>query len=586
MLWILLTACSDKTPSVTDTGDSGEEPAFTIDSDAVIDTSPPIETSPPIDTEDTAPPIDTVDTSGGDTAVPVPTVSLWPATLVVSPGASYQLRVEAVWEDGTEEDTSKLLWASSDEEIATITEDGTITALAEGEASFLTDVAGAPVEASVTVRGDGLLTISVIEADSGNPVNAARVVVGETSVTAGKDGVVDIEVPDGEAIDVIVYTGSSYEPELITTTIVDLVAREVVLPLRLQGAEGSGPVTLTGDADLSGCETGGWSDLTVGIAGSAIQDGPLFWDAADLLGEDEEIEFYTGTTSVPGNIILGEYKEDYTTMARIGSGGVWAFAGPISIADATGAIADPGSALQALLNNWDSFRADWVDGTWGDAGDTVEQDVAPSYEMSDTFEVEVPALPLGFGGDEEVLALALIDGAGGHGVVGMAMGEEGTLEVSRVPVADLGSKTEGAVLLYAQVDGIGSGGSRVVTWAEIDGGVAAPPEWMGVANLESFSGSAHTFSFHPDERANLQRLHIQANDGTERDYWFGPGSQKGDLPDGGPAMGWGNTNWTLTTLDLTEGTFESLLSEGGLTQSNLQRIGLTSSTAVQNFVGG
>ena len=585
MLWLYLVACSDKTPSTSDTGDSAEEPDFTIDSDAVIDTSPPIDTTPPIDTVDTSPPVDTVDTGGGDTAVPVPTVSLWPAHLVVSPGGSYQLRVEASWEDGTEEDTSKLLWLSSDEKIATISDDGTITAVAEGEATFTADVAGALAEASVAVRGDGLLTISVIEADSGGPVNAARVVVGETSVTAGKDGVVDISVPDGEAVDVIVYTGSSYEPELITTSIVGLVAREVVLPLRLQGAEGSGPVTVTGDADLSGCETGGWSDLTVGIAGSAIQDGPLFWDAADLLGDDVEIDFYTGTTSVPGNLVLGDYKEDYTTMARIGSGGVWAFAGPISIADATGAIADPGSALTALLNNWDDFRAEWVDGTWGEAGDTVEQDIAPAYEMSETFEVEVPELPLGFGGDEEVLALALVDGAGGHGVIGMAMGE-GTLEVSRVPMTDLGAKDEGAVLLYAQVDGIGSGGSRVVTWAEIDGGVAVPPEWMGVANLESFSGSTHTYSFHPDERAHVQRLHIQANDGTERDYWFGPGSHKGTIPDGGPSMGWGNTNWTLTTLDTSEGTFESLLSEGGLVQSNLQRIGLTSSTAVQNFVGG
>jgi len=579
-----LMACNGKSAGSSETGDTAEEPDFTIDSDAVVDTDVPAETDPPIDTVDTAPDVETGD-SGGDTAAPTPEVQVWPRALTVSPGGSYELRVEAVWPDGTVEDTSYITWTSSDPKVAEVDDTSRVTALAAGEASFVADIAGASVEASVVVRGDGLLTVSVIEADSGLAVDSARVVFDEATTTSGSDGVVDITVPDGEAVDLIVYTASSYEPSLITTSLVGIVGREIVVPLRLQGAEGAGPVTMSGDVDLSGCETGGWSDLTVGLAGSAVQDGPLFWDAADLLGEEVEIEFYTGTTEVPGNLILGDYKEDYQTASRAGDGGVWAFAGPVSIADATSGIADPGSALAVLFSNWSNFRAEWVDGTWGEAGDTVDQPLAPRYEMSETFEVEIPELPLGFGGDEDVLALALVDSPAGHGIVGMAMGD-GTLEVSRVPLADLGVKGEGSVLLYAQVDGIGSGGSRVVTWAPIEGGSAAPPAWMDVANLESFSGSTHTYSFVPDEGAHVQRLHIQANDGTERDYWFGPGAQKGGLPDDGPSMGWGNTDWTLTTLDTTEGTFESLLAEGGLVQGNLQQIGLTSSTAVQNFVGG
>ncbi len=583
LLLTLVPACSDKdTTTGTDTGsttlatDSG-------DSDTTTDTDSG-ETG--IDTE-TAETGDTLET--GDTSPVAPgELSVYPREFVVDPSAVWTPRtVHSL--DGELTDVTPS-WVSSDEGVLTITAEGVATAVAPGDATLTATWEGLEALSAVTVQETATLKVSLVQSEDGSPVTEGKIRYGGTTVEVDSvTGSAELSVPAGESVWVTCWSTNT---DRIPATVMQVVGRELVVPLRAQGAANIADAEIGGDYDFTGVpplsedeKAAGY--IVLGLAGSSMPWGPLYWRPDELLSPDREATLYGLDVAMPGNITILDEVETWNTPAWSGDAGVWSLAGPVPLADAVAGLTDLSSALDFLLENVDGFVYGWDGSLTATAGTPLELDVKPSTSLSETVEVELPSWPPGFEGTETALLLAL-DGAGPEGptVVGFGRGFPGTAHTSRAPGTFFGwDGSAEQVLAYLELGGAGTGGARVLSAAPVVDGVATIGEFHEPPTLDSFDGGSHDLEFSSDPDAQIVHFYITSKDGTERDYYLPALSGLVNIPAEGPSFGWGVTEWEMTVLQAGSGTFESWAAEGALLRETLAEHAETTSFLNHQFGG-
>jgi len=651
MPWTLLTlallACKDKDPEVTT--DDTEEPTVIFDTDSVIDeetgdSTPTDDTVDTVDTDtdtlidtDTDPP-DTDDEWEGPQRL-----AIYPAQIAVHVGAEFTLRAVATDFDGNVYDDTPI-WTVSSElaepdpedtgdtgeaddtatgdtatgdtatgdtatadtgdtggatapappkkdkptDVATVDVDGNVVALAGGVATITATIGDAVTTARVEVRTDGVMLVTVVDGETGAPIPEARIVDRSEKVITDKAGAGQLQVPDGgDEVWVMAY-GPDSEGGYIPAVITGVVGRELVIPLRHASEEDDAGVRVAGNTDLSDCVSSDWDELIVGIAASSLQDSPLFFDAAALLSGDRPVDFVVGEVNLPSNLYLESYVEDYVARTFAGDFGIWTLAGPVLITEAAGGISDSTDALQLLEDNLSDFRFGWSGGHSGEDGDEPSVNIRPSIALSDTVSVDVPALSLGFRGDEEALLLAVhAAGVEGSALTGLAIAAPETTEgVRRVDPADVSWAGEGQIVAYGEVGGAGTGGARVISMANVIDGAAAPPAWQAVPNMDTFTASDRRYRFVVDEDAELVRIYVRSGGGGQYDFYFPPKAEnQGIMPslENGPAMDWTNSFWHLTSVDTSVGSYESMVIEGAVTTDDLAENALSTAYVMQHF---
>ncbi len=526
-------------------------------------------------------------TTGGTTATTASTTGttltedlrLAPSWMRVDVGATYALRT--VLDVGGEPQEVQPTFEVDDPSVATVDGDGLVTALSVGTTRIVARWKGSYGEATVEVQDTGELGVTVLSAGDLLPVEDASVAQDDQVVKvdpATGRGV--LQVAPAEPVHVTVYSPS--RDDLVQLTAMDVVGREIVLVMdRVEPdpppAEVSGTVDFRWMPPLTDDEKAAGMFL-MGIAVPSLQAGPLFLDANALLAPDRKVDLYGLEGLVPGNVYAQDLVEDWQAQATTGTFGMWTMAGAVPLADALTGFSSLDSALDFLLTYMEGFSFGWVGGLELSEGGLGGVVLEPSEPLTDSVTVEVPPLPAGFEGDEEVLLVALDgDGPEGPAVVGMGKSGPGTVSFPRVPGEAAGLVGDDRVLLYAEVGGLGASGVRVLALADVVDGVAEPVELLGPARVVSFNGATHDYEFLVPEGADWARVRMTGKNGTMRDLLLPPGEHVGELPDDGLQVGYGNVTFELVALQLAEGGYQDALVRGLTRVDDLR--GLTTATA-------
>ena len=120
------------------------------------------------------------------------------------------------------------------------------------------------------------------------------------------------------------------------------------------------------------------------------------------------------------------------------------------------------------------------------------------------------------------------------------------------------------VLAYVEDGGVGTGGGRVLQVSALHDGEAVIGEFQDFPVIESFDGTTRAFHLRTDGDAAYVRVWIEDSDGNLRDLYVPAGEVEGVIPDEGPAMGYGRTEWQVLVLERQHGTWESVLGSGAL----------------------
>lgn len=550
-----IVGCNDKADTDPVDSDSGP-PVITIETGDYIDTS---------DT-DTDPP-DTGDT--GAVADRLSSVALYPADLVVHPGASFSLRAMGTWASGAVDELTAA-YASSDAKIAAVDKDGNVTAIAAGSVELTATADGISGAVSLTVADDGMVHVSVISATSGEPLEGVKVKVGEgDQLSTPKDGTLSIPVDDGGGpIEVTAY-GAAYMPATVWGT----VSRQVTIPVHTDEEFWASNARLEGDVDFSGVDEGSLGELTIGLVVPSFRYGPLLIEPDDLMAEDRTVEIFGLKTDIPSNLSLKEHAEGYaaSTPAATGHGAAWVIAGALPVGDITAALdadtSDTEGALSLLGEHIDELRWGWASADGLSSGETCGVDVLPSVRFSSSVQVQTGPLPGGFAGTEEPLVMVgrMIDDAGVV-VTGLALGA-GDVSVPAVPGSNVDGATGTVAMGIAQIGGLGSGGAISAAWGPVVDGAAELPLYQNTPSVTSFDAVSHDFEMWTDPRSDYVRVVLQSRDGTARILYMPGGEVAGMISDPGFPMGYAVVIWRILSLETTGDTFEGMVRSGELVAS-------------------
>jgi hypothetical protein len=525
----------------------------------------------------------------GDTAIePVASLSLAPREFVVDPGAQWSLRATLLIE-GEYSDVDPA-YSVSDESILAVSADGLVTAVAPGSATIYADWDGLQAASAVTVQSSAKLKISVVRSEDGAAITTGKVRYSGTTIEVDElTGTAELDVPPGEAVWVTCW---STDDDRIPATVMHIIGRELVVPLRAQGDASRADAEIGGAYDFGGVpplsddeKAAGY--IVLGLAGSSMRWGPLYWRPEELLSPNRDAEILGYPVRMPANItIMGEI-ETWSTPAWSGDAGVWSLAGPVPLVEALAGLVDLTAALDFLLSNVDGFVYGWDGGLLASADLALEIDVKPATSLSETVQVELPDWPAGIDIAQTAMLLALDgDGSEGAGVVGFGQGFPGTAHTSRAPGSFFGWDGSAAqVLAYLEIGGPGSGNARVLSTAAVVDGVATIRGFHEPPSLDSFDGATHDLVLTTDAGAHLVHLYVVSRDGAERDYYLPATSGMVNIPGEGPAFGWGVTEWEMTVVETRTGTFESWSTEGAVLRENLAEHALMTSFVNQKFSG-
>ena len=429
---------------------------------------------------------------------------------------------------------------------------GSVQGSAAGTATVTASFEGLTGSAEITVQAEDVLTLTLVDASTGQALDDTRVAVDGVRYLA-EAGSLTVPLSSSGPV---TFTAYHVSTDYIPATVYGAVVRDVTLPLRLATDEDPPSSVLGGSLDFSACDEAEWDELLVGFSGSSIQAHPLLLDAEDLVGEARVVDFYGADVSVPGNISLGGLDESWSSLGAPGPVGAWTFAGPVPISELSAGIDTVTQAVGLLQDRSERIRHAWIGGLVAGSS-AVIQDLAPAQRLDDSVLVTVPDLPFGFAGTEEVLLVALSEQPEGHAVMGLGAGL-GSVELPYAALED------GQLLAYAEVGGVGTGGGRSLQLVPLDPDAVRLGEFLQAPALSSFDGSSGAFELTNDEQAQLVRVHVLSFDGGKRDLWLSGGAVAEELTRDGPSMGFGRTIWRVTALDLVEGTLQGRLSSGEL----------------------
>ncbi len=547
------------------------------------------ETGVPDDTSDSQT-LDTVDT-GDSGSTEQHDLQIQPATIRVDVGASWSYRVT----DKHEGDLDRRDVAAegfsvqvSDASILSVDTEGKATALAVGETSVEVVHEGVTVTAQVVVQDSSLLEVTVVHGMTGEPIPNARVLHGETKIVVDENGWGTLQLPGPEPTWVTAYAEQG--SEFSQATFLDVVAREVTLPLLPVGSRDQGEAEVLGSVDFSETLPGGGGEkpqgtILVGLAVPSLQRGALMLDAKNIFSPNRYFEFLGYAATAPGNLFIEEVVEDWQVYVDEGTVGVWAMAGLMPVAELITVPVGTGSVIDFLLPHLDGFRYVWEGGLEASEAGAVELELKPEHSITDTIEVFLPENPEGFEGTENAFLLALFEEEGGGPIVaGLGQGKV-TAFLPRVPASIYGWEGEGKVLAYLEVGGTGVGGARVLAEAWVQEGVATILEWQTAPSVSAFDGATREYSLATDSSAHLVHVHVSSQDGGHRDLYLPSGERTDTLSEEGIAMGFGVTDWALLSVETVTGTYDSLLVDG-LVAATAQGTNARTTAMVDSSFGG
>ena len=523
---------------------------------------------------------DSSEDSAEDSADPAEYLALSPAELVVAVGAQWQMQASV---DSEEVVAS---YVSSDPLVLEVSSSGLARAESAGQATVQASWEGHEGEAQVTVQEDGTLQIRVFAEQTGEALAESRVIVnGETSTTDAY-GLVSIAHSGSDPVDITVYAGTpnTYIPALF----MDVLPRDLSLPLRLRGADDPGKAELSGAVDLSGTLMSGPEEkdaglVTIGLAVPSFQQGALFFSLEHLFSANRTLSVEGIDVEMPGNFFVRDYGETWQGTSQEGPVSVWAFGGPVPKSGLASGINGVGESLAFLVPHFDAFTWTWVTDLQASKDTELQVDLLPDLSFDERIEVRMGTFPDGIPAETNALLMALSgDGEGGPVLTGMGQGKE-TMYLSRIRPEHVDGE-QGFVLAIAQVGGFGSLGPQSLALVPIEEGVAEVTSWQALASIDSFDRGSMAFELASDATADFSRLQIRSASGTRRDVYLPPGAHSRVLPTDGPAMGYGSTTWTLVSVDTLGQSYEALLSSGGLDPESLTKSARTTARTVAQFL--
>ncbi len=450
--------------------------------------------------------LDTGDTAdSGDSGGPaVTSVDVFPTIMKVNPGAMWALRVVASDSTGWHGDVSTATFSSDDETIASVDASGVVTAIAVGATHIQVSFSGKGAAESVTVSDDLHADVTVIDRTTGLAIEGALVSLpGEQPAFANGLGIAHVPVQDGAPIMLTAWLDGEWSALTITAT----VQRELTMALTPKDAGGY-DANLHGTVDFSGVRAPDADEMVVGFAVPSVQHSLVSLDIADLFADPRTVTIYGIDVSAPANLFVKDYAEDWYAVAMAGPVAAWGLAGPIPVEEATESFSGTGDALDLLVTHASDLEWDATSGLTAVSLNTTETSLAPDEKLSDVLTVALPALPLGFTGNEEWFVLSADKLAtDGWVATGLGLGSSSTY-VSRVPPGTLSGTVESSFFAFSQVEGLGSGkGSTAVVGTEGKAGVAFA-DALDVPTIDGWDPAARTISVTSDATANLVLIRV------------------------------------------------------------------------------
>lgn len=490
-----------ETGTVDETGDTGSEETGEIETGetAVIDTSH----SGDPDTGET-----------GDTGLPtLADLDVWPALMTVNVGATYTLRVVSTESDGSREDLATARFLSDDPAIADVGPDGVVTAVAPGSTRIAVEGGGLTEWVDVVVQEALTASVTVLDESTGAAIEGATVRTATGDFTTDATGLATIDVLDGGPITVTAWISETHH----SVTLMSTVGRVFTIPLPVL-ADAEPTSELHGEVDFSGVKAAGFSELVVGVACASIPAPIALFELEDLLASDRSVSVFGVDATVPSNLFIQTYAEDYYAPASAGDVSTWGMSGPIAIADVTAGLNGAGDALELFVASLGNMSWGWNGPYTAVSGSTTEVSLAPTEPFGDVTDVALPTLPVGFDGSEEQFVLTMDDrGSEGYVVTGIGLGS-GVTEIKRVASGSVPGSLGSMVYTFAQAGGVGSGRGTSIAVAEDTGGTVIFPDLQDLPVINSWDAGDRLLDMSVDPDAQLVRIRIIDEDGLTMEY--------------------------------------------------------------------
>lgn len=490
-------------------------------------------------------PIETgaVDDTGEPTELTA--IELSPASLTLAPGGSFTLRSYGVFDDGHRERLELPLSLSGE----ALSVDGEqVTALSAGSATLSVEHQGLSASAEITVSDAQALSVQVVEARTGTPLEDARVVLGEQKLRTDAQGRVTLIVENGEPVSVTAYTGDA---TWVPATVYGVVTRELVLPLRAASELSAAETAITGTVDFSGLVEAEPDQQQLALTGTSLANPVLIGDG-DFLAPTREVSFYGAELQLPSNLSLATHAPTYAVPAT-DTRALWTLAGTLSIAELSAGVETLAQAMTLLEANADTLRHDL-----GEGSPETEWDPAPAQTLDHLLDITLSGdRPESIGAGEATLVL--IYGLSDHGYVLLGIGSGAESLQVRVPQTALPMVAVG----WLESGGAGSGGGRSMAVAPVLDDAATLDAWVTPPTLGPLYAADGSFSLESDPAALLVRVHIASGNGGVRDIYLPVGAVEDTLAQD-PGLALGRTEWDIQAIHTLRGSYQEALAQGWL----------------------
>ncbi len=564
-LSLVLTGCGNK--YVADSGDSSPPYVF-IDSGETEtgetgESGDSEETD--VETEESGESADTHETAEtGETGAPeVPlavTLEVYPASITVGVGATWTERAIATLSDGTRGDAVGVTWAVEDTTIASVDADGLVTGVAVGTTLLHALLDGLDTAVTVNVTEENILTVTVYDRATGLVIPDAKVKTDMDTVRTDATGVALAPVADGSPATVTAYVDDNYS----MVTYVGATTRNVIVYLDPQDFGGA-EADLHGAVDFTGVTDPAWDEVGVGMIVPSFQQSLALLSWGDLFSEERDVEVFGVTVGLPANLVIEGSAEDYYGNCWAGAAGSWGFAGPLKVSDVSSNTDSTADALDLLITNMPYMTWGYSVGATAVADTQVELDIAPSTAFASLVTLALPALTLGFHGDEEMLVFAADEHAtDGWIVTGLSSGTTSAV-LQTVPAGTVTDSVGSGVLVYAEVGGIGTSGQSSSSFGELgsDGSITLP-DFQEPATLDSWEPSTSALGITTDTDASIVRVRFSDNRHQNHDLYVQGGAWTGSLPSAVSGFGKANATIEITAAQTEDGAFDEWLTAGAV----------------------
>ena len=569
----LLTGCGNKyvAPEDSDTGYVYQDTQQVQDSetgDSTVDTAD-------TDTSDTHDTVETGET--GDTASDLHTaLDVYPSNIAVGVGAVWTERAVSTAADGLRADAVGVAWSTDDAAVASVDAAGTITANAVGSTTLHAVLDGLDTPVTVTVTDDNLLSVTVYDAATGLPIPDAKVKTTAGSARTDATGTASVPVTDGGPATVTSYVDDSYG----AVTYVAVSARAVTVYLEPKDSTGT-DADLQGTVDLSSSEPPDWNEVGVGIVVPSLNRALALLTVDDLFGADRDVTVFGITVGLPSNLVVQGTEESYLVDCWPGAVGNWGFSGPLKVSDVSSGITNTADALALLIANLGTMTWGYNTGAIGVGDAAATLDLVPALGFTDSLSVALPALSVGFHGDEQYLVFAADEHVDdGWMVTGISTGTSSAM-VQTVPSGSVLDSIGSGIMALAQVGGIGTGGATSATFGSVaaDGSVTLPP-LQDVAVIDAWDPATATVGVTTDADADFVRVRFTDTRHHIHDLFLAPGTWTGTLPNA--VSGFGNAAATIevSATQTVDGAFEDWLISGAVDMGQMSV--LTSARTLQD----